>query len=135
MNKFHLGIVVIAIFFYSCGNKNVHSTTVRKVNIEPRVTEHHSVVEHDDMIVSKEIDIVQLPDDSKINVIILKTKIGNFKESLDGYTILVNEEEYYEYAVKDKNEQLILSGVRAHNLNRRFNRELNFLKKHEKHLR
>ena len=120
----------------ACNKKNIHTTTVRKVNIENRTTEHHAVVEHNEGVVSKEVDIVKLPDESSLSIMVIKTKDKKeFTESLDGYTLILNHDEYYEYAVKNSKGELIGSGVRSYNLVRRFNREIRYLKSKEKHLR
>lgn len=120
----------------ACKKKNLHATTVRKVNIENRTTEHHAVVEHNEGVVSKEVDVVKLPDETSLSIMIIKTKDKReFIESLDGYTLILNKDDYYEYAIKNAKGDLVVGGVRSNNLVRRFNREIKYLKDKEKHLR
>ena len=136
LRKFIPYCTFIVLISFSCKKNNIHTTTIRKVNIENRTTEHHAVVEHDANIVSKEVDLVKLPDGTYLSLMVITTKNKEkVMESLDGYTLIINHDEYYEYAEKNKKGELVGSGVRSNDLIRRFNREVKFLKNIEKHLR
>ncbi len=61
----------------------------------------------------------KLPDGSDITILLKGDESVHWRESVDGYTILVNSEGFLEYAEEDENGNLKLSGVRASNENRR----------------
>jgi len=55
---------------------------------------------------------VDLPDGSQLQIVARGNDHQHWTETTDGYTILRNEEGYYEYAVQ-RNGQLVSSGIRA----------------------
>jgi len=70
----------------------------------------------------------RLPDGSEISIFLHGNKHVNWKSSLDGFTILSNNEGFLEYAVRDEHSgDLKLSGVRARNISERTSEEISFL--------
>jgi len=59
----------------------------------------------------------------------------HWAETSDGYTLLSNSIEGYEYAVLDKKQNLIISGKLAHQPDLRSKKEKKFLKKLQKGLK
>lgn len=60
-----------------------------------------------------------LPDSSVITIQLRGDENFHYAETEDGYTLLKNQDGYYEYAVRDHNNHLTTSGVRAKNLYQR----------------
>ncbi|MDQ3071730.1 MAG: hypothetical protein M3Q97_00505 [Bacteroidota bacterium] len=82
-------------------------------------------------------DVIQI---TQINGVKLKIAgIGDilisYTETVDGYTIVLNEEGIYEYAVQTNTGDLVPGGVQAHNPEERPKKELRYLKKQVPHLR
>ena len=69
-----------------------------------------------------------LPDGSKITIILKGDEKVRWATTEDGYTILRNEEGFFEYAVNTKDGNLNLSGVRVSNIENRNTIENNLLK-------
>jgi hypothetical protein len=59
----------------------------------------------------------------------------SYTETVDGYTIILNQEGLYEYAKQTRNGDLVPSGVRANNPDKRGKSETRFLSGKTKHLR
>jgi M6 family metalloprotease-like protein len=77
----------------------------------------------------------QLPDGTAITITLKGDEWINWATSPDGYSLLLNKNGFYEYAVKDATDDLILSGIRTHNENERTSAEAAFLKNVQKDLR
>ena len=60
------------------------------------------------------IEVVQ-PDGSKLTVVTIGNEMLNYRETVEGYTMLSNHEGIYEYAVLDSKGNLQLSGIKAKN--------------------
>ena len=59
-----------------------------------------------------------------------------YTETSDGYVIVRNEKtKLYEYAIADSTGNLVVSGINAHNVNKRSVKEKRFLKHNPKHAR
>jgi M6 family metalloprotease-like protein len=82
-------------------------------------------------------DAVQykLPDGSFISITLKGDEYVSWAVSPDGYTLLTNEEGYYEYAQKNNDGNLVLSGIRAHNPEERSDQETELLNNTPKDLR
>ncbi|MDR0681329.1 MAG: M6 family metalloprotease domain-containing protein [Dysgonamonadaceae bacterium] len=76
-----------------------------------------------------------LPDGTVITIILKGDEWVNWATSSDGYSLLLNKNGFYEYAVKEATEDLVLSGVRFHDEKDRTPAEVSFLKKVQKDLR
>jgi len=59
----------------------------------------------------------KLPDGSKISITLKGDEKVNWAETLDGYTILLNKDGFYEYAVKNSDGDLVTSGVKVNKQN------------------
>jgi M6 family metalloprotease-like protein len=75
------------------------------------------------------------PDGSVITIMLKGDERVHWATSADGYTLLLNADGFYEYAQKTLSGDLELSGVRAHNPDKRTPDETGFLKKVTKDLR
>jgi M6 family metalloprotease-like protein len=71
--------------------------------------------------------IVEQPDGSMLKVRLMGDEKVKWALSEDGYTLLRNKAGFFEYAVKDNQKNLVLSGVRAKNLSKRTHNEEGFL--------
>jgi len=69
-----------------------------------------------------------LPDGSKITIILEGDEWISWNYTEDEYTILLNKEGFWEYAVKDENDDLVLSGIIARNESDRSSAEIEFLR-------
>ena len=76
----------------------------------------------------------KLPDGTEITIQLRGNEWINWAETLDGFTILLNADGFWEYAVKDSLGDLQLSGVRARSKPERTTQEKEFLLKHPKQL-
>ncbi len=76
----------------------------------------------------------ELPDGTSINIQLMGDEKVKWAETPDGYSILLNKEGFYEYAILNNNGDLVLSGVRANNLDERSGEENTFLSRIEKNL-
>ncbi|MDR0864386.1 MAG: M6 family metalloprotease domain-containing protein [Candidatus Symbiothrix sp.] len=76
-----------------------------------------------------------LPDGSVITITLKGDEHIDWAVSPDGYTLLVNPSGFYEYAQKNTAGDLILSGVRVHNEDKRTLNETSFLKTLPQNLR
>jgi len=74
-------------------------------------------------------------DNSKLQVVGVQNKAATYTETIDGYTIILNELGFYEYAKNNKGGDLVLSGVFATSPELREKKEIKYLKKHSKHIR
>lgn len=74
-----------------------------------------------------------LPDGQTIMIQIQGDEYFHWVSTTDGYTLLLNAEGYYEYAVADPDGNLVCSGVRAHDMALRMD-ELSFLQALPKNL-
>jgi M6 family metalloprotease-like protein len=77
----------------------------------------------------------KLPDGSFITITLKGDEHVSWAVSPDGYTLLTNGEGYYEYAQKNVDGNLVLSGIRARNPEERDVQETAFLKKTSKDIR
>jgi len=77
----------------------------------------------------------ELPDGTTLSIRLRGDEFVSWRTTLDGFTLLFNEEGFLEYAVSDENGDLKLSGIRANDENRRSAQEINFLKTLERDLR
>jgi len=75
-----------------------------------------------------------LPDGTKITITLKGDERIRWATSEDGYTLLLNKDGYYEYAVHDEKGNLVLSGKRAKNITERSRKDNRFLKKIQKDL-
>ena len=74
------------------------------------------------------------PDGTVVNLTLNGDENIHWAVTSDGYTIIPNNEKGYDYAILDKNNNLILSGKLAHNKDFRTKKEIKFLKKIKKGL-
>jgi M6 family metalloprotease-like protein len=77
----------------------------------------------------------QLPDGTVITISLKGDEWVNWAASSDGYSLLLNANGFYEYAVKDEANDLVLSGIRSRNEKERSPIETAFLDKIQKDLR
>ncbi|MDR0683188.1 MAG: M6 family metalloprotease domain-containing protein [Dysgonamonadaceae bacterium] len=75
------------------------------------------------------------PDESTITIVLKGDERVHWATSVDGYTLLLSSTGFYEYAKKAVSGDLTLSGIRAHNPDKRTPEETVFLKKIMKDLR
>ena len=68
-----------------------------------------------------------LPDGSEITIQLEGDEFASWAVSLDGFTILLNTDGFWEYAIQDQAGNLELSGVRVHNEAERAIAERNFV--------
>ncbi len=64
------------------------------------------------------VEIVQ-PDGSKLTILMHGDEFFHWATTIDGYTLLLNDKGYYEYAQKDEHGNLVLSGIIARNASAR----------------
>jgi len=76
-----------------------------------------------------------LPDGTTITIQLMGDEKVKWAETLDGFSILLNAEGFYEYAILDANDDMVRSGIRASNTNERTNTESAFLMGIAKNLR
>jgi M6 family metalloprotease-like protein len=74
------------------------------------------------------------PDGKVITIILKGDEVINWAETLDGYTLLNNGKNGWEYAVLNKDGDLVCSGVLAHNIAERTKDEDKLIKKLDKKL-
>jgi M6 family metalloprotease-like protein len=67
------------------------------------------------------------PDGSSVIIQMHGDAVVNWATTIDGYTLLMNNDNGFEYAVKSKNDDIILSGVLAQNPDKRGNDVLSLL--------
>ncbi|MDR1121754.1 MAG: M6 family metalloprotease domain-containing protein [Dysgonamonadaceae bacterium] len=77
----------------------------------------------------------KLPDGSFITITLKGDEHVSWATSPDGYTLLTNGEGYYEYARKNIDGNLVLSGIRAHNPEERSAQETVLLEQTPQNLR
>jgi immune inhibitor A len=82
---------------------------------------------------SKPIEYKQ-PDGTLVTITLQGDENLHWAVTSDGYTILPNTKNGYEYAKIDKNKKLVLSGKLAHDADKRKRKEIRFLKKIQKGL-
>ena len=75
----------------------------------------------------------QLPDGTTITIILKGDEQVKWAETVDGYSILLNENGFYEYTVINEHGDMVRSGIRAHNKENRTSEQTSFLNKIEKH--
>jgi len=76
----------------------------------------------------------QLPDGTTITIQLMGDEKVKWAETPDGYSILLNQEGFYEYAVLNSDGDMVLSGVRANNVDERSSEENTYLSGIEKNL-
>ncbi len=76
----------------------------------------------------------QLPDGTIITITLKGDEKVKWAETVDGYTILLNKEGFYEYTVKNENGDMERSGVRAYNPDQRTFEQHAFLSQVDKNL-
>ncbi|MCL2681904.1 MAG: M6 family metalloprotease domain-containing protein [Bacteroidales bacterium] len=72
-------------------------------------------------------DNYTLPDGSVITLQQRGDELVNWVTTLDGFTLLLNSDGFFEYAIRDQAGNLTLSGVRAHNESKRTAEERSFV--------
>lgn len=75
------------------------------------------------------------PDGTIITIRMMGDERINWAETIDGYSILVNKDGFYEYAVLDQHGDMVFSGIRVSPEGYRSNEELDFLRDLPKGLR
>jgi len=76
-----------------------------------------------------------LPDGSAITIRLKGNEKIKWAETEDGYSILLNKDGFYEYAVLKDNNDMVRSGIRAYNPDNRSDDEKAFVNTLSKHLR
>lgn len=71
--------------------------------------------------------LIKQKDGSEITIINRGDEFFHWVETSDGYTLLKNKEGIYEYAKFDQNKDLVLSGIKAKNIDKRNSIEKRFL--------
>jgi len=79
------------------------------------------------------VEITQ-PDGSKLTVILKGDEHIKWAQTIDGYSILRNSKGVFEYAIKDAKGDIIPSGIRVSNIEKRSNAEVQLLHKTSKNL-
>lgn len=79
------------------------------------------------------VEITQ-PDGSKLTIILKGDEHVKWTQTVDGYSILKNSKGVFEYAVKNSKGDMIPSGVRVSNIEKRSNAEVQLLQKTSKNL-
>lgn len=122
-------IFAFLVFIVGCGN------TKKAQNTETPVTDTTNKQADQQVSVSPDtISLIQI-DGTVIDIIGAGNMNLSYTETVDGYTIILNEQGLYEYAKQAKDGDLIPTGVRAHNPDKREKSEIKFLSKKPKHLR
>ncbi len=67
------------------------------------------------------------PDGTSITIRMMGDERINWSETVDGYSILVNKDGFYEYAIMDKHGDMVFSGIRVSGANQRNQAELDLL--------
>ncbi|MDR0206332.1 MAG: M6 family metalloprotease domain-containing protein [Bacteroidales bacterium] len=78
---------------------------------------------------------IEQPDGTKITILLKGDENVNWATSEDGYTLLVNKDGFYEYAILDGEGDLFFSGILAKNINERSAFDISFLNSTPKDLR
>ena len=78
---------------------------------------------------------IKQADNSTIQVLGKGNRENPYAETIDGFTIMKNRSNIYEYAILGANGVLELSGVKANDPDERTAKEIDFLRTNEKHLR
>jgi M6 family metalloprotease-like protein/uncharacterized repeat protein (TIGR02543 family) len=68
----------------------------------------------------------KLPDGTTITIQLMGDEKVKWAETLDGYSILLNKEGFYEYAMLNESGDMVRSGIRAYNLKERSSSEKAF---------
>ncbi|MDO8896765.1 MAG: M6 family metalloprotease domain-containing protein, partial [Bacteroidales bacterium] len=76
----------------------------------------------------------ELPDGTVIKIRLKGDEKIKWAETLDGYSILMNDEGFYEYAILDSNGDMLRSGIRVSPIEKRTQNETNWLSKTDKGL-
>ena len=79
--------------------------------------------------------IIEQTDGTQLEVMGKGNMNDPYTETLDGYTVLRNNEGIYEYAVAGSKNRLEPGGIKANNAESRTRRERKYLKTIDKHLR
>lgn len=74
------------------------------------------------------------PDGTKLTIILKGNEYSKWAQTVDGYTLLLNSQGYYEYATTDADNNLISSGIIAKDENERSAADNEFLSKIQKGL-
>jgi hypothetical protein len=122
-------IFAFLVFIVGCGH------TKKAQNTETPATD--TTVKQAEQQVSISPDTISLRqiDGTVIDIIGAGNMNLSYTETTDGYTIILNGQGLYEYAKQAKDGDLIPTGVRAHNPDKREKSEIKFLSKKPKHLR
>ena len=78
--------------------------------------------------------VIEQPDGSKLTIIVKGDERCHWKETEDGYTILENKKGICEYAKLNRKKELVCSGVKAKDIDKRSAKEIRFLQKTAKNL-
>ncbi len=76
-----------------------------------------------------------LPDGTTITIMLMGDEKVKWAETLDGYSILVNQDGFFEYAILDAEGNMVMSGIKVSAQGKKTLKELNFLEKVPKGLR
>ncbi len=77
------------------------------------------------------VEIIQ-PDGTKITIILKGDEHVKWAESLDGYSIMLNNKGIYEYAILDSENDMVPSGIQARNQSERSSSDIQFLRRTKK---
>ena len=85
----------------------------------------------------EDFDVIEFPqrDGSRLHINGLRIGRIYYTETIDGYTIVLNDDGLYEYAELTNEGDLEPSGVRANDPEQRADEEQRFLRNHDKHIR
>lgn len=78
---------------------------------------------------------IEQHDGSKLSIVGKGTEYISYTETEDGYTLVLNKNDIYEYAKSGSDGDLIASGVQAHDKAKRKRAERKFVCKSSKNLR
>jgi hypothetical protein len=77
----------------------------------------------------------QLPDNSTLTILLKGDEKVHWAQTVDGYSLLLNQEGYYEYAIKSATGAMVASGVRTRNIQDRNSEEILFTMRLQKSIR
>nr|MDA3867383.1 M6 family metalloprotease domain-containing protein [Salinivirgaceae bacterium] len=77
----------------------------------------------------------KLPDETTIEIFLKGDEKINWAETIDGYSVLLNGDGFYEYAILNDKGDMVRSGVRAYDKSERPDKQLGILQKIENHIR
>lgn len=122
-------IFAFLVFIVGCGH------TKKAQNTETKATDTASTQAEQQVSVSPDTISLRQIDGTVIDIIGIGNMNLSYTETTDGYTIVLNEQGLYEYAKQARDGDLVPSGVRAHNPDKREKSETRYLSGKPKHLR